>query len=155
EAGDSEVFRDTWEIYRNFLEGEMRALNSSGLLLGFARFSTLTDSVSMGIKKDVFSREDLYFYHRGLSEFPFSKIVEGSFGEEIDFNVATFEALKEHRNRTWEQMRGGRPAGVFPYLLQIAPAGWIDLNAASSIRWTHEEGVLPWRTLEFDGLRDV
>lgn len=155
DAGDSAVFRETWMICQRIIEGEMRNLNSTGLLLACTQFSTLTDSISLGIENDSLSRDDLDFYYRELTRIPFSKMVEGSFAEEITFYTATFESLKRHRNRTWELISGHRTSGAFRYLLGTAPGGWIDLNAASSIRWTYDEGVFPWRMLEFQSLRDI
>jgi len=155
DAGESEVFRETWMICQKIIEGEMRGLNSTGLLLARTQFSTLTESISLGIENDSLSRDDLEFYYRELTRIPFSKIVEGSFAEEITFYMATFDTLKRHRNRTWESIGGRRTSGAFRYLLGTAPGGWIDLNAASSVGWTYDEGVLPWRRLEFQSLRDI
>ncbi len=154
DSGDSDVFRETWVVYRKIIEGGMRGLNQTDLFSGAGYFDLLIEYAAIGIKAGQLSREDLLMVHRDLREFRFREVVEGSFAEEIIFNKTTFDAFKKRRVQTWERMRGGRPVGILEYLVQVAPEGWIDLNAASSMRWTYEEGVLPWRTLDFKSLRD-
>lgn len=152
EAGEPEVFRETWIIYRKILEGSMRQLNSAGLFAALTRYYPLIAGISMAIKGNRLKRDDLLFFHRELRGFPFDKLVEGSYAEEIVFTTKTYGSFNRHRLRTRETFKKMFEPGLIPYFIQFAPDGWIDLNAAASIRWTFEEGVLPWRNLDFRSL---
>ncbi len=158
EADEAEVFRESFPIYLALFEAMVRSGEDEAQLVVASWIRPISDLVALGIGRDKWDREDLLAIHRRLDAIPLRGAMEFSYSKMADDTKARFEGIRRRRRLARHLFSSPWPPDQIEpraVLAHFVPGGWIDLNAATAIAWTHEEGRIPWRDCDFRGLRDL
>lgn len=149
---DRARFHESCLILLRLLEGLHPGESGDDVLFLKSEISSLLELICLGIRRDLWKREDLELLHDRLSDLRLPERIEKAFFASVDFQKAYFAEIRRHPGALSE----GYPS-VFevPFqfrVVQFGPRGWIDLNAAEAIRWTHSVGIQPWSKRDFRSL---
>jgi hypothetical protein len=149
---DCARFHESCLILLRLLEGLHPGESGDDLLFLNSEISSLLKLISLGIRRDLWKRDDLELLHGRLSGLNLPERIEKAFFASVDFRKAYFAEIRRHPG----VLAKGYPS-VFevPFqfrVVQLGPRGWIDLNAAEAIRWTQSVGIQPWSKRDFRSL---
>jgi len=149
DAGDAATFRESFAIHLRLVEGILADKNIMNATFAMVEVPRLVRAVEFALHREQWTVEELLALQGQLASLPLRESIELSFRLEIEFTKKCFGAIRRQRELA-ETLHWGRSKhAVALHIAKVAPGGWIDLNAAEAIRWTHSVGVLPWRNLDF------
>lgn len=154
-AEDRKVVHETFLILVRLFEGLHPGQSGDDLLFLSNEVSVLLDQISYGFRREFWEKEDLELLHRQLTGFRLHERIEGAFFGSARFQRSYFETIRRRPGVLADGYRSFAEVPIQVRVAQIGPRGWIDLNAAESIRRMHSVGIVPWQSRDFRSLPTV
>ncbi len=148
-AGEAEVFHESFTIHLRLVEGILARRRVSSELSVLKWVPQLVRAVEFGLRRGQWTAEELLTLQGQLAMLPLRESIEASCRAGIELAKRRFEAIRGRRELAESLFWGNGDPAMRLLVARVAPGGWIDLNAAESIRWIHSYGVIPWRQLDF------
>ncbi len=160
EERDFQVFREAVQIYTQFAKGVENDLVLISGILRNSCHAMLLGTLWNGLNSKSFPENELQWIAGKLREFDSSAAVLNAYrGSRVQFTRPVFEKAK--RSVTTgvyllypESFQATLPKHLVMTAMMI-PDGWWDQNSATLQRFTHQEFVSRWKTMDFSGTKSI
>lgn len=152
DIGDGAVFRDSFAVHLRLIEGMLADPYGRSEIIVLTEVPLLLRVAEFGLSRGRWTAAELAALQGQLGTLPLPESIEASYRVGIENTKRRFEAIRTRRELADRLFWSSGDAVVRLRLARMVPDGWIDLNAAELISWTHSAGIIPWQRLDFASL---